>query len=96
LRAPTEKPSTGGFALTTLKKLYGARFVCPSLSIVDTQAIGRGITASRSSRYRSSAFRSVATMAWSGMFTRQKTGAWEYMSEVSRSRMSTACHDATL
>lgn len=35
----------GGFALKTLKKLNGARFGFPSLSIVLTKAIGRGAIA---------------------------------------------------
>jgi hypothetical protein len=37
-----EKTSIGGFALNALKKLKGARFATPSLSIVDANAIGRG------------------------------------------------------
>jgi hypothetical protein len=38
------KQITGGFALTTVKKLNGARLQIPSLLTVDTNAIGRGTT----------------------------------------------------
>jgi hypothetical protein len=42
-RREDEKPRSGGFAETTLKKKNGARFRCPSLS-VETHAMGRGAT----------------------------------------------------
>jgi hypothetical protein len=40
---------TGGFALTAVKKLKGARFGIPSRLSVETKAIGRGTTAPISS-----------------------------------------------
>jgi hypothetical protein len=39
-----EKTKIGGFALNTLKKLNGARFLLPSLSTVLAKQIGRGPT----------------------------------------------------
>ena len=68
---PTEKPRIGGSGEQTLKKLYGARLLRPSRSIVDTQAIGRGMIASRSSRYISfdvsdAGFSSTVGGGWSG------------------------------
>ena len=39
-----EKTTTGGFALTTLKKLNGARFNRPCASMVLAKQIGRGLT----------------------------------------------------
>jgi hypothetical protein len=37
-----EKIKIGGLALKTLKKLKGAKFGFPSISIVEAKAIGRG------------------------------------------------------
>jgi hypothetical protein len=37
-----EKINIGGFALKTLKKLKGAKFGRPSMSIVEAKAIGLG------------------------------------------------------
>ena len=48
-RSDGEKPRSGGFADIALKKENGARFRCPSLS-VETQAMGRGPTATRRMR----------------------------------------------
>ena len=48
-RKDAVKHSTGGFALATVKKLNGARFVTPSGEMVETNAIGRGTTAPTSS-----------------------------------------------
>jgi hypothetical protein len=39
-----EKIKIGGFALKTLKKLKGARFLLPFKSMVDANAIGLGPT----------------------------------------------------
>ena len=40
-----ENTRIGGFALKALKKLKGARFETPSVSIVDANAMGLGPTA---------------------------------------------------
>jgi len=69
LRGPQLKPTTGGYGLTTLKKLNGARLVLPSPFTVDTQAIGRGMTESRRNTYISEgaiADASMETTGWVG------------------------------
>jgi hypothetical protein len=58
-RGPQLNPSTGGEGETTLKKLKGAMFDTPSAEIVDTQAIGRGTTESRSKKYISVGWKSA-------------------------------------
>ena len=49
-RGPELKPSTGGVGEQTLKNEKGAMLVLPCASMLDTQAIGRGMMASRSTK----------------------------------------------
>ena len=69
-RGPQLNPSIGGLGEHTLKNEYGARFVLPAASMLDTHAIGRGMMASRNTKYISSVVKSdgdnemVLTVAW--------------------------------
>ena len=58
-RGPQLKPSTGGVGEQTLKNENGAMLVLPCASMLDTQAIGRGMMASRRTKYISSAVKSA-------------------------------------